>query len=105
MLSERAVAFVVEAAAAPQPYFLSLHYTAPHWPWSSPSVEAAARQREVDRADAHLWRDDADPRCRHRTGYRRGAAQPRRARDVHHFHQRQWRRAFFQDLAIRRPPI
>jgi len=47
MLSERAVAFVEAAAAAPQPYFLSLHYTAPHWPWSSPSVEAAARQREV----------------------------------------------------------
>jgi arylsulfatase A-like enzyme len=51
MLSERAVAFVEAAAAAPQPYFLSLHYTAPHWPWSSPSVEAAARQREVDRAE------------------------------------------------------
>src|SRR5260370_42189897 len=51
LLSERAVAFVEEAAAAPQPYFLSLHYTAPHWPWSSPSVEAAARQREVDRAE------------------------------------------------------
>src|SRR5260370_27554851 len=49
MLSERAVAFV-EAAAAPQPYFLSLHYTAPHWPSSSPSVEAAPSQREVDRA-------------------------------------------------------
>jgi arylsulfatase A-like enzyme len=51
ILSERAVAFVEAAAAAPQPYFLSLHYTAPHWPWSSPSVEAAARQREVDRAE------------------------------------------------------
>jgi arylsulfatase A-like enzyme len=51
MLSERAVAFVEAAAAAPPPYFLSLHYTAPHWPWSSPSVEAAARQREVDRAE------------------------------------------------------
>src|SRR5260370_6324015 len=51
MLSERAVAFVEEPAAAPQPYFLSLHYTAPHWPWSSPSVEAAASQREVDQAE------------------------------------------------------
>ena len=51
MLSERAVAFVEAAAAAPQPYFLSLHYTAPHWPWSSHSVEAAARQREIDRAE------------------------------------------------------
>jgi arylsulfatase A-like enzyme len=51
LLSERAVAFVEAAAVAPQPYFLSLHYTAPHWPWSSPSVEVAARQREVDRAE------------------------------------------------------
>ena len=30
---------------------MSLHYTAPHWPWSAPSVEAAAREREVDRAE------------------------------------------------------
>src|SRR5260370_36667214 len=51
MRGGRAVAFVEAAAAAPQPYFLSLHYTAPHGPWSAPSVEAAARQREVDRAE------------------------------------------------------
>ena len=29
------VAFIEAAAVAPQPYFLSLHYTAPHWPWDS----------------------------------------------------------------------
>jgi arylsulfatase A-like enzyme len=51
LLSERAVAFVEAAANAPRPYFLSLHYTAPHWPWSAPSVEAAARRREVERAE------------------------------------------------------
>ncbi len=51
LLSERASAWVEAAAAAPEPYFLSLHYTAPHWPWSAPSVEAAARQRELDRAE------------------------------------------------------
>ncbi|HZU88176.1 MAG TPA: sulfatase-like hydrolase/transferase [Stellaceae bacterium] len=51
LLSERAAGFVAAAAAAPQPYFLSLHYTAPHWPWSAPSVEAAARRREIDRAE------------------------------------------------------
>jgi arylsulfatase A-like enzyme len=51
LLSERAAAFVAAAAATPQPYFLSLHYTAPHWPWSAPSVEAAARRRERDRAE------------------------------------------------------
>ena len=51
MLSERALAYVEAAAASPAPYFLSLHYNAPHWPWSAPSVEAAAREREVDRAE------------------------------------------------------
>jgi arylsulfatase A-like enzyme len=51
MLSERAAAWVAAGAAAPEPYFLSLHYTAPHWPWSAPSVEAAARRRELDRAE------------------------------------------------------
>jgi arylsulfatase A-like enzyme len=35
----------------PEPFFLSLHYTAPHWPWSAPSVEAAARQRELERTE------------------------------------------------------
>ncbi|MGH7055883.1 MAG: sulfatase family protein [Stellaceae bacterium] len=51
MLSDRATAFVTAVAGSPQPYFLSLHYTAPHWPWSAPSVEAAARLREADRAE------------------------------------------------------
>lgn len=51
LLSERALAYVEAAAASPDPYFLSLHYNAPHWPWSAPSIEAAARQREVDPAE------------------------------------------------------
>ncbi len=51
LLSERAANFVKEASLGPTPYFLSLHYNAPHWPWSAPSVEAAARQRELDRAE------------------------------------------------------
>jgi arylsulfatase A-like enzyme len=51
LLSERAAAWVAAASASPEPYFLSLHYTAPHWPWSAPSVEAAARERELLRAE------------------------------------------------------
>ena len=51
LLSERALAYVEAAAASPGPYFLSLHYNAPHWPWSAPSIEAAAREREVDPAE------------------------------------------------------
>jgi arylsulfatase A-like enzyme len=49
MLSERACAYARTASVNPKPYFLSLHYTAPHWPWSAPSNEAAARVRELDR--------------------------------------------------------
>jgi arylsulfatase A-like enzyme len=48
LLSDRAADFIAAAGAAPGPYFLSLHYNAPHWPWSAPSVEAAARERETD---------------------------------------------------------
>jgi arylsulfatase A-like enzyme len=51
LLSERALAYVEAGAASAEPYFLSLHYNAPHWPWSAPSIEAAARQREVDPAE------------------------------------------------------
>jgi hypothetical protein len=32
MLSERACAHARAASANSRPYFLSLHYTAPHWP-------------------------------------------------------------------------
>jgi arylsulfatase A-like enzyme len=49
MLSKRACAHVRAACARSEPYFLSLHYTAPHWPWSAPSNEDTARVRELDR--------------------------------------------------------
>ena len=34
LLTERAIAFVTRKRTAP--FFLSLHYTAPHWPWQGP---------------------------------------------------------------------
>jgi len=51
LLSDRATAYVERTGASDPPWFMSLHYTAPHWPWSAPSVEAAAREREVDKAE------------------------------------------------------
>lgn len=48
LISDRASRLVREQAQADRPYFMSLHYTAPHWPWSSPSVEEEARLRERD---------------------------------------------------------
>jgi arylsulfatase A-like enzyme len=35
LLSDRAVDFVSRAARSRQPFLLSLHYTAPHWPWET----------------------------------------------------------------------
>ena len=59
LLSDRATAYVERADAGGAPWFLSLHYTAPHWPWSAPSVETEAREREVDRAE---WTEGGSPR-------------------------------------------
>jgi arylsulfatase A-like enzyme len=41
LITERAIGVVERAAAAREPFLLSLHYTAPHWPWET-------------REDAHL---------------------------------------------------
>ena len=35
LISKRAAQYVRDRAAAGQPFFLSLHYTAPHWPWET----------------------------------------------------------------------
>ena len=35
LLSHRAVDYVDRMALQPAPFFLSLHYTAPHWPWET----------------------------------------------------------------------
>jgi len=43
LISERALAFVKRAE---QPFLLSLHYTAPHWPWESRDDEAEAKRIE-----------------------------------------------------------
>lgn len=51
LLSDRAAAWLAAKAGGERAWFLSLHYTAPHWPWSAPSVEAAAREREAVRSE------------------------------------------------------
>jgi arylsulfatase A-like enzyme len=42
LLSHRAVDYVHRMAAQQAPFFLSLHYTAPHWPWETRDDEATA---------------------------------------------------------------
>ena len=44
LISERAVDWVERRRGAAQPFFLSLHYTAPHWPWETRADEAEAKR-------------------------------------------------------------
>lgn len=46
LLGERAVTEVKQAAADSKPLFLSLHFTAPHWPWIGPEDEAVSQSLE-----------------------------------------------------------
>lgn len=60
ILSQRAVDFISKRNAQSSPFFLSLHYTAPHLPWSAPSNEATAREREMGPSSGHP--DGGSPR-------------------------------------------
>jgi arylsulfatase A-like enzyme len=40
LLAERAISEVRESVKRQQPFFLSLHFTAPHWPWEGPGDAA-----------------------------------------------------------------
>jgi arylsulfatase A-like enzyme len=42
LLGNRAVTTIDQFARAGQPFFLSLHFNAPHWPWEAPGDEAEA---------------------------------------------------------------
>jgi arylsulfatase A-like enzyme len=42
LFSQRAVREINQVRTDSRPFFLSLHYTAPHWPWEGPEDEAVA---------------------------------------------------------------
>jgi arylsulfatase A-like enzyme len=44
VLADRAVELVADYAAGPQPFFMSLNFTAPHWPWEGPDDEPVSRR-------------------------------------------------------------
>jgi arylsulfatase A-like enzyme len=44
LLGDRAVQTVEGYAKSKQPFLLSLHFTAPHWPWEGPDDEAESRR-------------------------------------------------------------
>ncbi|MFZ1909066.1 MAG: sulfatase-like hydrolase/transferase [Burkholderiales bacterium] len=49
LISERAVDYLERRRGAAQPFLLSLHYTAPHWPWETRADEAEAKQLAASR--------------------------------------------------------
>ena len=44
LLGDRAVPVIEDYARARQPFFLSLHFNAPHWPWEAPGDEAESQR-------------------------------------------------------------
>jgi arylsulfatase A-like enzyme len=44
LLADRAIETISAHAKSKQPFFMSLHFTAPHYPWEGPADEAAAKQ-------------------------------------------------------------
>ena len=52
LLSDRAEQFVRGSARANKPFLLSLHYTAPHWPWETRDDEAESTR--INGAIAHI---------------------------------------------------
>lgn len=47
LLAEQAIAGVAAGAKLAGPWFMSLHFTAPHWPWEAPGDLAEARRLEA----------------------------------------------------------
>lgn len=44
LLGDRAVQTIENYAKSKEPFLLSLHFTAPHWPWEGPDDEAEAKR-------------------------------------------------------------
>lgn len=61
LLSRRAVDYVTRMSGEGAPFFLSLHYTAPHWPWETRDDAALAQQVSnnlfhLDGGNIHTYR-------------------------------------------------
>ncbi len=44
LLGQRATEMISSLAKSDRPFFLSLHFSAPHWPWTGPDDEAESRR-------------------------------------------------------------
>jgi arylsulfatase A-like enzyme len=61
LITERAVDFIGRQRGKPAPFLLSVHYTAPHWPWLTRADEAESRRihkaiHHVDGGSVEIYR-------------------------------------------------
>jgi len=55
LLGDDAVKLVEEQARTPDPFFLSLHFNAPHWPWEGPEdAKVAAELRKLNGTEGNI---------------------------------------------------
>jgi arylsulfatase A-like enzyme len=54
LLADRSIRFLEERAAGEQPFLLSLHFTAPHWPWIGPEDQAESAWIDAKPDDGQL---------------------------------------------------
>ncbi len=80
LLGDRAVQTVEGYARSREPFLLSLHFTAPHWPWEGPDDEAEAEAHQGLLAPRRRHRRRPMPRwCRAWTPISAASAGARRA--------------------------
>ena len=54
LLADRALRVIDEQAKTNRPFFLSLHFNAPHWPWEGPNDQAEAQRLDASKAPLAL---------------------------------------------------
>ena len=108
LLSRRAVDYVERMATQDAPFFLSLHYTAPHWPWETRDDAAMAPEVKDNlfhlarRQHPHLPPHDPSHGRRHRLDHGRAREARHGRQHAGGLHQRQRRRALLRQLAAGR---
>jgi arylsulfatase A-like enzyme len=60
LLGDQAVEWITATAPREGPYFLSLHFTAPHWPWEGPDDQAESARLDALGARAIFHYDGGD---------------------------------------------
>lgn len=58
LLAQRAIRRLRSHAGKAQPFFMSLHFTAPHWPWETPADQAEAERLAASRDPAAIFHYD-----------------------------------------------